>query len=113
MSSTLSSLQSKCARPLATEDRSWAIDERVDVTVRPADVDRPQRGWLPPGKRGAVSRFLIAFCIGVAASLGWQTLGDAMREMIASSRPQLGWLAPQAEPGAPSPDLQQLKAVST
>ena len=33
--------------------------------------------------------------------------------MIASSHPQLGWLSPQAAPDAPSPDLQQLKAMST
>ena len=26
--------------------------------------------------------FLITFCIGVAATLGWQSYGDAAREMI-------------------------------
>jgi hypothetical protein len=35
---------------------------------------------------------LISFCVGVAATLGWQSYGDAAREMIASSYPQLGWL---------------------
>ena len=43
----------------------------------------------------ALSRFLIAFCTGVAAILAWQSYGDAAREMIASSYPQLSWLAPQ------------------
>jgi hypothetical protein len=70
--------------------------------------------------------FLITFCIGVAATLGWQSYGDAAREMIASSYPQLGWLAPKsaanaenapevvalATPDAPSPDHQQFKALS-
>jgi hypothetical protein len=31
--------------------------------------------------------------------------------MIASSYPQLGWLAPAAAPDASSPDLQELKAI--
>jgi len=93
----------------------WASEEPVDESVRPARVDRLLRERLPFGKRvsRAVSRFLITFCIGVAATLVWQSHGDAIREMIASSHPQLGWLAPQAAPDAPSPDLQQLKAMST
>ena len=41
-------------------------------------------------------RFLIAFCVGVTATLAWQSYGDTAREMIASSYPQLDWLAPQA-----------------
>jgi hypothetical protein len=45
----------------------------------------------------ALSRFLIAFCIGVAASLAWQSYGDAARKLIANSYPQVRWLAPQAE----------------
>jgi hypothetical protein len=66
-------------------------------------------------------RFLIALCIGIAATLAWQSYGDAARAMIANSFPQLGWLTPQAEPVAqstpdaialaapaiPSPDQQQ------
>jgi hypothetical protein len=93
----------------------WASEEPVEESVRPASVNRLLRERLPFGKRvsRAVSRFLITFCIGVAATLAWQSQGDAVREMIAGSYPQLEWLAPQAAPDAPSPDLQQLKAVST
>jgi hypothetical protein len=65
-------------------------------------------------------RFLITFSIGVAVTLAWQSYGDAAREMIASSSPQLGWLAPQdavaqtapIAPTASSPDPQELKAIS-
>jgi hypothetical protein len=71
-------------------------------------------------------RFLITFCVGVAAAFAWQSYGDTAREMIASSYPQLGWLAPQATPSAQnavgtiglaapassSPDPQQLKEIS-
>jgi hypothetical protein len=50
--------------------------------------------------------------------LAWQSYGDAAREMIASSSPRLGWLAPltaplaEAVPAAPSSDQEELKAVS-
>ena len=74
----------------------------------------------------SLTGFLIRFCIGVAATLAWQSYGDAAREMIASSYPQLGWLAPQSAPGAqnapdmiapaapaaPPRDQQQLNAMS-
>ena len=66
-----------------------------------------------------VTRFLIVLCVGVAATLAWQSYGDVARAMIAHSFPQLGWLAPieQAAPDmaaraahdAPSADVQQLK----
>jgi hypothetical protein len=69
----------------------------------------------------ALTRFLITFSMGAGATLAWQSYGDAIREMIANSYPQLGWLAPQAEPVAQSTpetvalaasavDLQQLIA---
>jgi hypothetical protein len=66
-------------------------------------------------------RLLITFCIGVAATLAWQSYGDAAREMIANSSPQLSWLAPQVAvaqtapdtiaPTESSPDPQELKAM--
>jgi hypothetical protein len=110
----------------------WSNETAVDPNVRPVDLglrrDRFSSKRPSLGKRvsRAVVRFLITFCIGVAAALVWQSHGDAAREMIASSSPQLGWLAPQAAPlvqtasdivapaapPTPSPDLQQLKAMS-
>jgi hypothetical protein len=68
----------------------------------------------------------MTLCIGVGGTLAWQSYGDAAREMIAKSSPQLSWLAPQAAAvqtppavppnmvasAAPSPDPQQLKAMS-
>jgi hypothetical protein len=86
-------------------------------------IERPSLG-----KRASrsLARFLIIFCIGVAATLAWQSYGDAAREMIANSSPQLSWLATQAAPLAqtasdmsapaasttPSPELKQLKEMS-
>jgi small-conductance mechanosensitive channel len=67
-------------------------------------------------------RLLITFFIGVAATLAWQSYGDAARAMIANSSPQLSWLAPQAAvaktardtiaPTTSSSDPQELKAMS-
>jgi hypothetical protein len=82
-----------------------------------------------PRRRGSFTRFLITFCIGVGATLAWQSYGDTAREMIANASPQLGWLAPAAAPvgqdpadtaapgepaapAAPASDQQQLSAVS-
>jgi hypothetical protein len=70
-------------------------------TVRPADLkdDGYPKGRSSVGKRALTTlvRFLIVFCIGISATLAWQSYGDPLRETIASSYPQLSWLAPQAE----------------
>jgi hypothetical protein len=99
--------------------------------IRPADLknDRSRKRQQSLGTRAplAFARFLITFCVGVAATLAWQSYGDAAREMIANSSPQLSWLAPQAAPveqsavdvvapaASPAPaaaDPQPLNAVS-
>jgi hypothetical protein len=110
----------------------WSNETPVDAEIHPVDLDRKidrLASRRPPrGKRGShrFVRFLITFCVGVAATLAWQSYGDAAREAIAGAYPQLAWLAPQAEslaqaapdtavpaaPAAPSPDPQELKAMS-
>jgi hypothetical protein len=100
----------------------------LDPSLQPTDL----KNWFPSerpslGNRAsrALARFLITVCIGVSATLAWQSYGDAAREMIASASPRLAWLAPQAAPVArtapdviaptappPSPDQQQLNAIS-
>jgi len=116
MAYTLSSTQSEFP-----EDR-WATEPPIQAGIRRTDrgIEQPS-----PDKRasGGFARFLIIFCIGVAATLVWQSYGDVAREMIANSSPQLRWLAPQAvaqtapdvaptAPATPSPDVQQFKAMS-
>jgi hypothetical protein len=52
--------------------------------------------------------------MGVATTLAWQSYGDAAREMIASSYPQLGWLAPQSALAETAPEMTSPKPpVST
>ena len=103
-----------------------ASEFSADLSIRPSRDAIIQRPSL--GKRASrgLARFLIIFCLGVAATLGWQSYGDDAREMIANSYPQLSWLAPQAAPLAqtasdrpapapsatPSPELTQLKEMS-
>jgi hypothetical protein len=106
---------------------TWGTEPSVEETSRRADMKNDQfpskRESLGKRFSRALVRFVITFCIGVAATLAWLSYGDAAREMIASSSPQLGWLAPQpaasrltvpeqAAPAAPSPDQQQLNAIS-
>jgi hypothetical protein len=50
----------------------------------------PSRSGGPP----ALSRLLVGFCAGVAATLAWWSYGEAARQLVASSYPELGWLAP-------------------
>ena len=73
-----------------------------------------------------LTHILVTICVGVAAILAWQSYGDAARRIIASSHPQLDWLAPRTTPivysahdtiglaaqVAPSPDQQRLNAMS-
>src|SRR6266404_7457444 len=93
--------------------------------VRPTDPknDPSPSGWPLLGKLAplAFARYQIAFFIGVAATLAWQSYGDAAREMIANSYPQLAWLAPRPLPIAQNvpgmidlaaPAAQHLNAMS-
>jgi hypothetical protein len=98
----------------------WATEPSNDPPLHPTELD-PVPSMRSSSRKRALARFLITFCIGVAATLAWQSYGDAARGMIARSSPRLGWLAPQAAPvvrtvpaasAGSSPDLNQLKAIS-
>jgi hypothetical protein len=123
MSATPSPAQSEFYAGLLPVEPS---DEPPPVRPTTLENDQPQNNRQPSlCKRAsrAFYRFLIISCIGGASTLAWQSYGDTARAMIANSYPQLGWLAPQAEPVAqnvpetiapvaPSFDPQQLNAMS-
>ncbi len=121
MSAMPSPAQSEFYAGLLPVDRSDEPPPPVSPTTIENDQSKNNRqpSLRKPASR-AFSRFLITFCIGGASTLAWQSYGDAARAMIANSYPQLGWLAPQAEPVAqnapelvaPSFDQQQLNAMS-
>ena|SRR5436305_889943 len=81
-------------KPSATDARERAsispAEPSGDAKIGPAVLKSKQ----PPLHR-RIARSLIIFCMGIAATLAWQSYGDTTREMIASSYPQLGWLEPQ------------------
>jgi hypothetical protein len=72
----------------------------VDATIPPADDLKndpvPSHEALPG--RGDPSRFLVAFCIGVIATLAWQSCSDAARQLAQTSSLQFGGSAPIAQP---------------
>src|SRR5580704_10421096 len=97
--SRLAHVASDRRRPTAGSD--FSAGPRVtepprDATLRPAALDHdPLVADRPsPGRRTSrnLARFLVTACIGVAATLAWQSYGGTAEQMIASSAPQLGWL---------------------
>src|SRR6266550_1420535 len=77
-----------------SEDFFRPIDlkpERIDL--KPEDVPFPNGQPSARKRPRSLTRLLIAFCTGVAATLLWQSYGDAAREVITNSYARLGWLA--------------------
>ncbi|MGA8695908.1 MAG: hypothetical protein WB689_19090, partial [Xanthobacteraceae bacterium] len=56
------------------------------ITRKPPVPGQPSRG---------LARYVLAFCIGVAATVAWQAYGQATKQMIATWAPDLGW-SPEA-----------------
>jgi hypothetical protein len=77
------------AGPRVTEPSLDATLRAIDLNNDPLPTGRPA-----PGRRTSrnLARFLVTACVGVAATLAWQSYGGSAEQMIASSAPQLGWL---------------------
>ena len=102
-------------------------DEPSPIRPTTLENDRFPNGQPSLRKRASNALYcsLIAFYTGVAATLAWWSYGDATRQMIANSSPQLGWLAPPraatvqeapapiapAGSASPRPDRRQLDAM--
>jgi hypothetical protein len=100
-----------------------AARQTVDPTTRPSREAVIIRSSLGRRALRTLARLLILFFIGVGATLGWQSYGNAARAMIANSSTKLSWLGPPAPAvqtasnevpvpaaTASSDDLQQLAA---
>jgi len=67
----------------------------------------------------SLTRFSIAALIGVGATLGWQSYGDAAKEMVIARAPTLAWLLSISTTKPPvvattSPDpMQQLAPLAS
>ena len=79
-------------------------DERIGIRPKKPSIDSPHSSSLKDdqiasgrpsiGKRifRTLIRFFIAVLIGVGATLGWQSYGDAAKEMLAARAPTLAWV---------------------
>ncbi len=57
------------------------------------DLDTVSLRKIPKRRSRAFVRFLVAIFIGVAGTLGWQSYGEAIKQIIATRAPALGWSA--------------------
>jgi hypothetical protein len=110
--------------PLTAEDTSFGglerdpdvrSDQRMGRRRMKPSIDSPYSYRFGEGqpaiKRPSIGRrmfrtlirFSIAVLIGVGATLGWQSYGDAAKDMLAAEAPILGWVlsfVPTTKPSA-------------
>ena len=82
----------------ATSTRSLPEHSAEQATTVPSLDALAERSSL---RHDASRRFLLlalAFCLGIAATVAWQSYGEVTRAMVANSWPQLAWLRPQPTP---------------
>jgi hypothetical protein len=86
------------------------------LNAREVASDRPSIGRR---MLRSLTRFSIAALIGVGATLGWQSYGDAAKEMVIARAPTLAWLLSISTTEPPvvattSPDpMQQLAPLAS
>jgi len=83
--------------PVETDDLHSGIADR-EASERKATCDRLAAIENEIKRRGSrgFARYLVAICIGVAATLAWQSYGEATKQIIATRAPELGW-SPEAK----------------
>jgi hypothetical protein len=96
-------------------------DPRAEPPLHPSELGRLGHWSIVRRVPAVLGRAVIAFCVGVTATLVWQSYGNTARRMVASLNPRLAWLAPVAAPAvsgatAPGPSAgvppDQLAAIS-
>jgi hypothetical protein len=65
-----------------------ASPAQSEFSVGKLITDNPSRAR--PASRG-FARYMLAICIGVAATLAWQSYSQATKQIIATRAPELGW----------------------
>ncbi|HTE75998.1 MAG TPA: hypothetical protein VK653_04565 [Xanthobacteraceae bacterium] len=92
--------------PVERDDLRPGITPYLDheASERKAIYDRLVAIENAMKKRGSrrFGRYLVAILIGVAATLAWQSYGEAAKQIIATRAPELGW----------SPEAKQMIATS-
>ena len=64
--------------------------ERKEVSDRLLAMEKEMKRRGSRGTPG-FARYLVAICIGVAATLAWQSYGETSKQIIATKAPELGW----------------------
>jgi hypothetical protein len=85
-------------RPGITSYLDHEASERKAISDRLVAIEKRLK---KRGSRG-VGRYLVAFLIGIAATLAWQSYGESAKQIIATKTPELGW----------SPEAKQIIATS-
>jgi hypothetical protein len=86
--------------PVDRDDHRSGFTSRLDLEAseRKAIYDRLLAIETQTKRRRSrgFARFLLAICIGVAATLAWQSYGEEAKQIIATKAPELGW-SPEAK----------------
>jgi hypothetical protein len=105
MMSRLSTMQSEFPDDLVTTE-SPSLGGRTTESEFSEPRVLIRRPSLRRRASRALARFMFAVCVGVAATLAWQSYGDAAKRMAASWVAQHGWSLPwlsYREADEPSP----------
>jgi len=86
MDTTISSAQSECVPSVLVKPSAEGPAVRPAVLKNDGGAKRASLGILAPL---AFAHYLIALLLGIAATLVWQSYGDAARHMIASAASSL------------------------
>jgi hypothetical protein len=85
--------------PVERDDLRPGLTSRLDLEAseRKAIHDRlvAMENQTKKRRSRGFTRYLVAVLIGVAATLAWQSYGDAGKQVIATKAPELGW-SPEA-----------------
>jgi hypothetical protein len=65
------------------------------IYSRPLAIENEMKRRRSQSSRGLI-RYVVAICIGVAATLAWQSYGEATKQIIATGAPEFGW-SPEAK----------------
>ena len=96
-------------------------DQRIGMRPMKSSIQQVASDRPSIGRRifRTLTRFSIAVLIGIGATLGWQSHGDAAREMVVARAPTLAWLLSVSTTKSPavaatSPDpVQQLGPLAS
>jgi len=111
-------------KPVELDDVLLGILHRLDdgTSERKAAHDRLlviENEMKRRASRGGFARYLVAICIGVAATLAWQSYGEVPKQIIAAKAQELGWspeakqmIASWVQPARPSLPVTQVATVA-